>query len=160
MNGPARPPGGSPTASSSAPDGPAPDAPASQPAEPPEEKTQPHNLRDVAARLAKQRRRGLAAELVVKRPKVAEVRVPIDRSETVIGRDPGCDIVLPEEAVSLKHARIQRSEGGFFEVVDLDSTNGIVVNGEILTRMILQDGDSFVVGETRFTIAIAPVVGS
>ena len=83
----------------------------------------------------------------------------MDRSETVIGRDPTCDIVLGEKSVSGRHARIRRNAGGFFELEDLASTNGTSVEGERIEKMLLQDGDSFVVGDTRFSILIAPVVG-
>ena len=123
-----------------------------------EEKTQPHRLRDIAVRLAQRRRRTLAAELTFKRGR-NEVRVPLERSETVIGRDPASDIVLAESTASARHARLRRNDGGFFVVEDLGSTNGVLVDGEPVPRMTLMDGDSFVVGDTRFTILIAPVVG-
>jgi len=87
------------------------------------------------------------------------VRVPLDRSETVIGRDPACDIVLAEKSVSARHARITRGAGGYFKVHDLDSTNGVLVEGERISRATLHDGDTFVVGDTRFGIVIATVVG-
>ncbi len=127
-------------------------------APPGDEKTQPWRLRELAPRLAQRRRRALGAELTFKRAR-ADVRVPLERNETVIGRDPTCDIVLAEPTVSARHARIVRGAGGYFELVDLRSTNGIVVDGELVARMTLQDGDSFVVGDTKFTIVIAVVVG-
>lgn len=141
------------------------EASATRPAPPPpEEKTQPYRLADFAPRLAQRRRRGFAAELTFKRamepgrPKV-DVRVPLERTETTIGRDPTCDIVLVEKAVSARHARVRQTSGGYFEVEDLQSTNGVVVDGERVSRMTLQDGDTFVVGDTRFSILIAAVVG-
>ena len=85
--------------------------------------------------------------------------MPLDRSETTIGRDPACDIVLPEPSASARHARIVRTDGGYFELQDLDSTNGVIVDGERVSRLTLMDGDTFVVGDTRFSILIAPVVG-
>jgi hypothetical protein len=129
------------------------------PAPPPEEKTQPFKLKDLAEKAAKKRRRTTAAELVVKRPRQAEVRVPLDRSEMIVGRDPACDIVLQEDSASRKHARIARNEGGYFEVTDLNSENGVLVEDERVKRMTLLDGDSFVVGDTQFTIVVGPIVG-
>lgn len=123
-----------------------------------EEKTAPWRLRDLAPRLAQRRRRGTAGELTFRRHKT-DVRVPLDRSETTIGRDPACDIVLPEASASARHARIVRTDGGYFEVQDLDSKNGVVVDGERVGRMTLMDGDTFMVGDTRFHILIASVVG-
>lgn len=125
---------------------------------PVDEKTQPFRLRDLAPRLAQRRRRSTAAELTFRRQRV-DVRVPLDRSETTIGRDAGCDIVLSEKSASLRHARIVRTAGGYFELQDLDSTNGIIMDGERLERLTLQDGDTFIIGETRFSILIAAVVG-
>lgn len=108
--------------------------------------------------MAQKRRRSTAGELTFRRHK-ADVRVPLDRSETVIGRDPACDIVLPELTVSARHARITRTAGGYFEIEDLDSENGVIVDGERVPRMTLLDGDAFTVGDTRFSILIAPIVG-
>lgn len=125
---------------------------------PVDEKTQAFRLKDAAPRLAQRRRRGIAAELTFRRQRT-DVRVPLDRSETVIGRDPGCDIVLSEKSASARHVRIVRAAGGYFEVEDLDSTNGLIVDGERVRRMTLQDGDIFTVGDTRFSIIIAAVVG-
>ena len=125
-----------------------------------EEKTQPFRLRDLAQKIALRRRRTTAAELTFKRGKGAEVRIPLERTETVIGRDPVCDIVLStEKAASARHARIRRGPGGFYEVEDLGSTNGVFVDGERVEKMTLLDGDSFQIGDTRFSILVAPVVG-
>jgi len=132
--------------------------PAPATATPVDEKTQSFRLTDAAPRLAQRRRRGIAAELTFRRQRT-DVRVPLDRSETVIGRDPGCDIVLSEKSASARHARIFRGPGGYFEVEDLDSTNGLIVDGERIQRMTLQDGDAFTVGDTRFSIIIAAIVG-
>jgi len=123
-----------------------------------DEKTQPSRLRELAQRHAQRRRRALSAELTFKRGRT-DVRVLFERNETVIGRDPTCDIVLAEATASARHARIVRGAGGYFELEDLGSTNGIVVDGEVVPRLTLQDGDTFVVGDTRFTIVIAPIVG-
>lgn len=61
----------------------------------------------------------------------------------VIGRDPGCDIVVitTDKQVSRKHARIWRSDNGF-SIEDLGSKNGTHVNGDkINAETILHDGD-------------------
>ncbi len=130
------------------------------PAEKVEDKTQPYKLKALADKAATRRRRTTAAELLVKRPKHPEVRVPLDRTETVIGRDPRCDIVLAEDSASRRHARISRNAGGYFEIADLGSRNGVLVDDERVERMTLLDGDSFVIGETTFTIAVGPIVGT
>lgn len=139
------------------PDVPAPESPPAP--EAPEEKTAPHRLRELADKAAKKRRRTTGAELLVRRPKSAEVRVPLDRTETTIGRDHRCDIVLTEAKASRRHARIQRGDGGYFEIIDLGSRNGIVVDDECVDRMTLLDGDRFTIGDTEFTVIVGPLPG-
>lgn len=57
-----------------------------------------------------------------------------------IGRDPACDIVLDSPEVSRRHAEVT-SAGGGFTIVD-ESTNGVFVNGERITRSHrLAEGD-------------------
>lgn len=129
-------------------------------APPPEEKTQPYRLKPLVEKMAKQRRRTTAAELLVKRPRQPEVRVPLDRTETFIGRDPKCDIVLTDDSASRRHARIARNAGGYFELVDLGSKNGILVQDERVDRMTLMDGDVFLIGETQFSIVVGPLLGT
>lgn len=60
---------------------------------------------------------------------------------TVIGREPDCDIVVPDRQVSRHHARLRlTSEGAYIE--DLGSKNGTHHNGQAMTEAVqLQDGD-------------------
>ena len=46
----------------------------------------------------------------------------------VIGRDPGCDIVLEDDRVSRRHARLAFAEGAW-RLADLESTNGTSLGG-------------------------------
>jgi EmrB/QacA subfamily drug resistance transporter len=69
--------------------------------------------------------------------------------ETVIGRDPGADIVLadPSGELSRRHARIGLGDGGVV-VQDLDSTNGTFLNGERLREARpLRTGDQIGLGD-------------
>lgn len=125
-----------------------------------EEKTQPYSLLPQVEKLARKRRRTTAAELLVKRPWRPEVRVPLDRDETFIGRDPTCDIVLTDETASRRHARIARNTGGYFEIVDLASRNGLLSENERVGRMTLLDGDTFMIGETQFVVVVGPLLGA
>jgi len=65
--------------------------------------------------------------------------------EIVIGRSSELDMVLVEEMVSRKHARIALSEG-VITIEDLGSTNGTFVNGEKVERGTLKEGDRVLVG--------------
>lgn len=53
--------------------------------------------------------------------------LPEDR-ETVVGRDPGCDVVLDDDRVSRRHARLACNGSGW-TVADLGSKNGLLVDG-------------------------------
>lgn len=58
--------------------------------------------------------------------------VPLKESGVLLGRNPECSLVLDDEYASGRHARVFRSEAGWF-VEDLGSTNGTYVAGERLT---------------------------
>ena len=77
-------------------------------------------------------------------------RRELDQRRVVIGRSRECDIQLADANVSRRHAEV-RQEGATFWVVDLDSTNGIEVNGRRLKRAKLEDGDRVVMGSTEMT---------
>ena len=63
------------------------------------------------------------------------------RYESVIGRHPTCEIVLPESQVSRKHIRILEESDGYF-IEDLKSQNGTFLNGKrIESRSQLMDSD-------------------
>lgn len=124
------------------------------PVKPEDLDTQPFKLVKHAERASRQRRRSVQAELAVKRPKAKEFLLGLDRDSTLIGRDAGCDIVVVDDGVSRRHARIDKTHAGHFELVDLSSTNGTLVEGRAVSRMLLLDGDRFVVGDTRFTMLL------
>jgi hypothetical protein len=65
--------------------------------------------------------------------------------EIIIGRSSDLDMVLVEDMVSRKHAKITTTDDEVF-IQDLGSTNGTFVNGEKVTRSRLQEGDRVLVG--------------
>jgi FHA domain-containing protein len=72
---------------------------------------------------------------------------PLAKDALSIGRLDSCDIVLSDTGVSRKHAEVRR-EGDEWVVVDLNSTNGTIVNGKTVRRHRLAEGDRIEVGET------------
>ncbi len=77
-------------------------------------------------------------------------RTPIEASVVQIGRAPGCDIVLDDRNVSRRHAEIRR-RGPVVVLIDLDSTNGTIVNGRRVREHPLADGDRITLGNSRLT---------
>ena len=65
--------------------------------------------------------------------------------EIVIGRSSELDMVLVEDMVSRRHAKIS-VEGGNIFLEDLGSTNGSFVNGEKISRTKLGEGDRILIG--------------
>jgi hypothetical protein len=74
-------------------------------------------------------------------------RREVDKRQVVLGRSRDCDIQLADPNVSRKHAEL-RQEGTTYWIVDLESTNGIEVNGKRVKRAKLSDGDTFTLGST------------
>ncbi|HBJ85191.1 MAG TPA: hypothetical protein DDZ88_15225, partial [Verrucomicrobiales bacterium] len=58
-----------------------------------------------------------------------------------IGRVPGNDLIIAEEHVSGRHARLAGTGGGTFELFDLGSSCGTFVNGVKVQHMVLNSGD-------------------
>ena len=75
-------------------------------------------------------------------------RHELDEGKAVIGRSKDCDIQVPDPNVSRRHAEI-RQEGAAYWIVDLDSTNGMEVNGRRQKRAKLRQGDRIVLGSTE-----------
>jgi pSer/pThr/pTyr-binding forkhead associated (FHA) protein len=65
--------------------------------------------------------------------------------EIVIGRSSDLDMVLVEDMVSRKHAKIITDDTGV-SIQDLGSTNGTFVNGEKIRKVELKDGDRILIG--------------
>jgi chromosome segregation ATPase len=71
---------------------------------------------------------------------------------TRVGRANGCELQIESSSVSRHHALIVM---GPREIVieDLNSTNGVYVNGRKITRQALNDGDLLTIGEAKFRFA-------
>lgn len=65
----------------------------------------------------------------------------------VLGRLGRCTIPLKDTRASREHARIYRAPDGF-HVIDLNSKNGILVNGQKVEKAKLAGGDEIQVGDT------------
>ncbi len=65
--------------------------------------------------------------------------------EIIIGRSSDIDMVLVEDMVSRRHAKVTTSLDEIY-IQDLGSTNGTFVNGEKVARSQLREGDRILVG--------------
>jgi len=68
-----------------------------------------------------------------------------DHQEVIVGRSSDLDMVLVEDMVSRRHARIACSDAQI-TIEDLGSTNGTFVNGEKIKRTTLKEGDRVLIG--------------
>ena len=74
-------------------------------------------------------------------------RVPLDRTSLLIGRASTCDVVLDDSGASRRHAEVRR-RGVAVVLIDLESTNGTVVNGRRIREHPLAGGDRITIGTT------------
>lgn len=84
--------------------------------------------------------------------------IPVPAGKVAVGRDPSCQIRLPESAaaVSRRHCTLE-SNGEFLILVDEGSRNGTFIHGKRVpagTKVALKHGSSFCVGtsENRITV--------
>ena len=75
-------------------------------------------------------------------------KVPVRKRRTVIGRSRDCDVQLADPNVSRRHAEL-RQEGAAYWLVDLDSTNGIELDGRRQKRVKLENGTRVTIGATE-----------
>lgn len=70
--------------------------------------------------------------------------------QVIIGRRDDCAVCLPGNTISRRHAQIRHTDGQY-HLTDLGSTNGTVLNGEMLVgEEQLHDRDEIGVGIYKF----------
>ena len=74
--------------------------------------------------------RALAALALSAGPRSGEA-LPVPQPVVTVGRAPSCEVVVDDDSVSDRHARLAYEQGGW-TVTDLGSTNGTAVEGERL----------------------------
>jgi uncharacterized protein len=86
----------------------------------------------------------MAALNFISEPRVGET-VLLDKNRTIFGRHVSCDCRLPGKTVSREHFSIEHNNGKFF-LVDLQSANGTLANGERVSWVELKNGDTIQAG--------------
>ena len=90
-------------------------------------------------------------KLVVVGGKLRGKEYILQDGENVIGRGSDNDVVMPIEGVSKKHLKVTvNGETAFAE--DLGSSNGTLVNGKIIKRMTVKDGDKIALPNLIFQV--------
>jgi hypothetical protein len=74
---------------------------------------------------------------------------------TRIGRGVGCELQVDSSSVSRHHALIVVGARDTI-VEDLNSTNGVILNGRKISRAFLSDGDVLIVGDVQFRYVTKP----
>jgi predicted component of type VI protein secretion system len=82
-------------------------------------------------------------------------RFQLDHKLVTIGRLDENDIQVDSSSVSSRHAEMARSRDGF-ELRDLGSTNGIKLDGKLVSHVALRDGMKVELGEVVFGFELSP----
>ncbi len=77
--------------------------------------------------------------------------IPLIRNVLVLGRRESCDIPLNFPNISSMHCEL-RFKDGYWYIHDLNSTNGIKVNGMRVQQKLLHPGDEISIAKRRYTI--------
>ncbi|MHB1844647.1 MAG: diguanylate cyclase [Deltaproteobacteria bacterium] len=86
------------------------------------------------------------AYLIVISGKAVGKMFKLSASEMFIGRSESAEILLDDEGVSRKHAKVVRGQDGSIRIVDLQSTNGTFCDGQKVDSRVLKDGDKVQIG--------------
>jgi pSer/pThr/pTyr-binding forkhead associated (FHA) protein len=87
--------------------------------------------------------------LIIRRQDTSVTELEWNKPFMTLGRDSANDIIIDHPLASLRHARLEHDENGYF-VRDLDSTNGTYVNGDrIEGAHMLRNQDKVWVADTE-----------
>lgn len=75
--------------------------------------------------------------------------IPCTASSTILGRHPKADVVLSDPAVAPRHAVAGRNREGCW-IADVGGNNGTFVNGHLVERAHLKNGDAVTLGSYQF----------
>lgn len=82
--------------------------------------------------------------------------VPLLKKVLLVGRRESCDIVLRFSNVSAHHCQLSLN-GGYWYVRDLQSRNGVKVNGIRVTEKRLDPGDVLSVATRKYEVKYSPI---
>jgi pSer/pThr/pTyr-binding forkhead associated (FHA) protein len=98
--------------------------------------------------LAEARIAGKIARLTITNSCFAGLEILLKKRKTTLGRKLDCDICLDDSLVSDEHAAIMKTDAGFL-IEDLNSRNGLTLNGREVHQKKLHNGDTIEIGNFR-----------
>src|SRR5256885_1365271 len=97
---------------------------------------------------------GLLPRLLVTAGPLRDSTIPLPEGESTLGRDPTNAVAVVDPSVSRKHCLLRQGEDGRFQVKDLDSRNGTLVNGLAVKEQWLHHGDEIATGDSVFLFLV------
>jgi diguanylate cyclase (GGDEF)-like protein len=93
--------------------------------------------------------------LVSLKGELIAVSIPLERDIVTLGRALEADVRVNDTRTSRLHARVTTERDPVtgeqrWKLTDLGSTNGTTVNGQMVTEVLLQEGDKIVIGDQLF----------
>src|SRR5947208_8942338 len=82
--------------------------------------------------------------------------IPLMKKNLLVGRRESCDIVLRFANVSAHHCQLSVN-GGYWYVKDMNSRNGVKVNGVRVTEKRLDPGDELSVAKHTYDVQYSPI---
>ena len=76
---------------------------------------------------------------------------PLLLGTTTSGRGPDNTITVPDPTVSRNHAKVSLRQG-VWTIEDIQSVNGIFVDGTYVEKLVLKAGDNFKLGRIVFSL--------
>lgn len=92
---------------------------------------------------------GESPRLVVLNTEFAGREFLILKTETRIGRVDDNDITIDHRSLSRTHCKVVREDNGEWRVIDLQSANGLMLNGEPYAQVTLRHGDVIELGHVK-----------
>ncbi len=75
--------------------------------------------------------------------------IALSRDEMTIGRGEECEAIILHSSISREHARIKKVKQGYV-LLDLQSRNGIHINGKKVAENLLRDGMQVRIGDVEY----------
>lgn len=89
---------------------------------------------------------------IVNGPEIGRI-FELQRGESTIGRSKRCTVTLNDDMASRTHASVRVSD--IVEVADAGSTNGVIVNGDLIAGVRrLRPGDRVLIGDTEIVVEL------